>query len=332
MKKYTTITVLLINLISRSAIAGHDYNFLNTSVIAGTLEIEAGYSHDNTLNPSSKHSAATLNLQYDASINKAISTHVTLLQEDDTSPEFDEALITIDMANGFTLTAGKLYLAFGNHESNMISDSLPLELSEARETAVQIDHIKDSLTTSLYFFKADALKNNSNESINNIGFNIESNKNKSKLGFSYRNNITNSTLISESIATSPALVSYVPGASVYANVLFAQTSLFFEYVSALNEFDSSTLTFNFNKAQPASVNFELGLNTARSVIGIAFQASRESLSLGLPESRLLLSYNINSMKNRSLIFEFSQQKDYSVTNGGSGNATTAFTAQFVMTF
>ena len=342
MNKYPTIsaTILFTCLSTLPALSNASRldNFIKSTVISGNIELEAVYSDDYAGDNSSDLALATAELTINSEVSKKILTHFLLLHEDGASLEVDEASISFRIKKPVTLTAGRLYLPFGNYETNMISDSLPLELSEARETAIQLEYEKDAITASFYLFDGDVSENNTNDTIENMGFNIAYYTIPLTVGLSYINNLSDSNLITESITSTPSVVSYTPGLSVYATTVIDKTSVFFEYVSALDEFNAADLTFKGTGAKPATANLEIGFRTGKSIFSAAFQSSTEAVNLGLPESRLLLSYTMKVKQDKSLTrgysfaFELASDTDYSLADGGTGNKASTLTAQLAFTF
>lgn len=305
--------------------------FIENSVIEGAIEIEAGFLNDYAGESSSDIAVATVELIIDSTINEKITTHILLLhEEDETSLEVDEASISINVDKGFNITAGQLYLPFGNYETNMISDSLPLEFAEARETAIQLDYETGPVSSSFYIFNGDVLENGADDSIASMGLNIAYATDDMTIGFSYTNNLTDGDLITDTTGT--VIDAYVSGMSVYATASFGKTSVFVEHISAIDAFDAADLTFNATGAKPTATNLEAGFELNDAVIAVAFQASSEAVDLGLPETRLLLSYSMEIMKETSLAFELASDSDYSVADGGSGEKASALTAQLAIAF
>lgn len=122
----------------------------------GLLEVEA-FVEDNEADEtnSSDITLATVELAFDARVNDRVRTHVLFLwEEDETDPiALDEGTIIIDLAEGVSLTAGKMYLPFGVFESHFISDPLTLELGETNETAVLISYEAGPLGLSAGVFR-----------------------------------------------------------------------------------------------------------------------------------------------------------------------------------
>lgn len=307
-------------------------NFIKNTEINGNIELEASFSEDYAGATTSDFTLATAEISIYSEITKQISTNFLLLDEKGTPLEVDEAFINIKIKKPITLTAGRLYIPFGNYETNMISDSLPLEIGEARETTIQLEYEKKALTASFYIFDGNVQENGASSTIEKMGFNIAYYTTPLTIGLSYINDLADSNLINESITTDQSVVSYTPGISIYATAVFDKTSVFFEYISALEEFNMTDLAFNSTGAKPAAINLEIGYKTAKSIYAAALQSSTEAIALDLPETRLLLSYTMKIQKklslkdNYTLAFELASDANY------SGDKASAFTAQLAVAF
>jgi len=304
--------------------------FISNAVVEAAIEIEAGFSNNYADENTSDITVATIELVIDSKINDKISVHILLLhEEDETTLEVDEASISFDLENGYSLMAGQLYLPLGNYETNMISNSLPHEFSEVRETAIQLDITSGAFTSSFYVFNGDVLENGANDSIESMGFNIAYTTDSSTFGFSFINNLSDGDLITDVISTT---VSYVSGISIYATTTFGQTSVFFEYISAMDEFDVADLSISTTNQKPSTLNLELGFELKDAVFAVAYQTSSEAVDFELPETRFLVSYSMNLMKNTSLAFELTSDTNYSIADGGTGENASALTTQLAIAF
>lgn len=320
MKTQATALAILIasTLSSTPTLAESTINkFINNTSMEGVIEIEAGFSDDFSGASSSQIEVATVELVFDSKINKNISSHILLLHEADTALEVDEASISIDISNGTTVTAGQLYLPFGNYETNMISDSLPHEFSEVRETAIQLDYEVGAISSSVYLFNGSVLETGADESIDSFGFNLAYEADNVTVGMSYTNNLTDGDLITDSITDPTAVTSYTAGLSIYSTASLGSTSVFFEYVTALDEMIASDLSNSTVNAEPSTINLEVGFELKDAMFAIAYQTTDEAAAFDLPESRLMLSYSMDVMKDTSLAFEIASDTDYADENASA---------------
>lgn len=107
-------------------------------VTAGAVvEVEGSYQHQDG-NDESALKLSTFELGLDAKLMPGVSGAASLLwEEDDTEPvDLDTAFINLGGMERIpvTFSAGRMYLPFGSYNSLMVSDPLPLELGETRET------------------------------------------------------------------------------------------------------------------------------------------------------------------------------------------------------
>ena len=202
-------------------------NWADRVQVSGVVEVEAGAVDDSSVD-SSDIATATVQLGIEATINDGVTGHVLLLHEEDDTPlEVDEGSITVSL-NGqgsVYLTAGQMYVPFGNFESHMVSDPLTLELGETRQSILQVGFDNNGLYGSAYLFNGTTIENGGDDSVENFGANVgyvmESDSLNIDLGASYISNIADSFGIMDNLPTTGddinALDSYVDGFAIYAS-------------------------------------------------------------------------------------------------------------------
>ena len=335
MNKTTALpmTALISGIFSATAIAepGAGDWVKNTSM-RGLVEVEASYADDYAGDSSSDIVIAKAKLFFDAVINERITANMVLLHEEDDTPlGIDEAMITVDLGDGLTLIAGQMFLPFGNYETNMVSDTLAHTFSENIETTLRLDYTSGAMASSFYVFNGDSvLETGADETVASMGLNIMYATDGMTAGISYTSNLTDGFLISDNLATSGVVSSYIAGMSIYATKSYDRASVFFEYISALDDFAASDLANG--AAKPSAMNLEAGYSLGDAVIAIAYQASREAVDLGLPETRIMLGYSMDIMKDTSLSFEVASDSDYDLADNGTGETATSITAQLAVEF
>lgn len=220
----------------------------------------------------------TFELDIDASAGDWTSAHILFLYEDDDDDNLnvDEAFITFANADvtPFYVTAGRMYVPFGNFDTNMISDPVTLNLAETREDTVQVGFEADNgFYGSVYVFNGDADKakgsysETDNNTIDNYGLNLGYTMEKDNfsldVGAAYINNIATSDKLQDIVddnslcAGDGCVKDYVGGLSAYAIANYGQFSLIGEYVTAIDDFKSSELTaINNKKLKPVAWNLE----------------------------------------------------------------------------
>ncbi len=312
--------------------------------LSGLVEVEAS-AVDSPDGDESDVVLATVELGIDAQINEWVSAHVLVLfEEDDTDPpEIDEGVVSIANAavTPFYLNAGRMYLPFGNYESNMVSDPLTLEIGEIRESAVQVGFESAGFYGSLFIFNGDT-KEQGDDEIDQFGLNIgfaqesENGGLSYDMGLSYINNIADSDALQDAVMDADNLSDQVAGVGAHLIVNAGDFTLIGEYLGASESFEDGDLDFRGRGAEPESWNLELGYHFTMgdwdSTFAIAWQETDEALALELPERRLVAALSMEIFANTSLSLEWANDEDYDLADGGTGDDTDTFTAQLAVEF
>lgn len=235
------------------------------------LEIEA-FQEKSAGRSAGDLTLAAAELTLDAEITKDISAHVGLLWEEDGTEEnnLDEAYIIWGATGEIPcyLSAGKMYLPFGNFESAFISDPLTLELAEIRESAALSGYKNDFVAACAGVFNGDA---NDDSKLENIVVSVSVTPTKNiTLGAYWISDLLESDGL-EGIAT--ALPSYekATGAGGFLNARLGPLAFNAEYVTALSDIDTGA-----GDIQPAAFNIEASLPVSeKTTVGVKFEGSDE---------------------------------------------------------
>ncbi|MCU7930159.1 MAG: LbtU family siderophore porin [Candidatus Thiodiazotropha sp. (ex Codakia rugifera)] len=317
------------------------FNYLNLS---GLVEVEAAY----TTTPDTHASdvaLTTVELGIDAQVTPWVNAHGLILFEEGVtdSSEIDEGIITLENRDlsPLSLAVGRMYIPFGNFDSFAVTDPLTLEIGETRETALQAGYISDGFYSSLFLFNGDT-KDSDSESIELFGLNLglasdhETSDFNYEIGLSWINSLADSDNLQESVTDPNNLAKKVPGFSIHAIIHNGPFSLIGEYLTASKSFNATDLVFNKSGAKPAAFNLEAGYAfklTGREVsFALAWQGTEEALTLDLPETRYLAALAVDIYKYTILGFEYAHDKNYGVSDGGSGDYSDTFTAQLAVVF
>ena len=310
-------------------------------IVTGLIEVEASYVDQAD---EIDIALATAELGIDAQVTPWVNGHILFLYEDGMdSPEVDEAMITIanEDERPWSLAAGRMYIPFGNYDSNMISDPLTLEIGETREEAVQLGYVSGNFY-SLVFAYNGSTGTAANSAIDQFGFNLGLSHEQTdkhlgySSGVSWINNLADSDSIQAVITDPGNLHKKVPGISAYAKLNTGSWIFIAEYLAALESFDAADLAFSTQGAKPQSYNLEAAyqfdLAGKASLVGVAWQQSKQALALDLPEIRYLATMSVEIYKYSSLSLEYAHDEDYAVSGGGSGENNDVFTAQLAVVF
>jgi len=311
--------------------------------VSGVVEVEASGGRATDGSANSDITLATVEIGIDTAITDHVSTHILLLhEEDDTNLEIDEGTITLSQLGGLPIemTAGQMYIPFGNFESHMVSDPLTLEIGETRESVVQFNSKAGNAYGAVYSFKGATRHADESDRVKgfgaNIGFSVEHEHFNLDTGISYISNMAETDTIEGAVADPANLTDSPSGIGLHAIVRKGPLTVIAEYIGANDGFDAADLAFNANKAEPAAYNVEAGYELSifgkEATIAVAAQGTSEAQALDLPESRLLGGVSINLREQTSLSFEWASSDDYDTADGGSGLSTDMYTAQIAVEF
>lgn len=310
--------------------------------ISGLVEVEAGFSKDYDDDNTSDITLATAALDIDINLHRYVAAHLMFLwEEDDTEPvDLDEGYIVIGNTESFPLflQTGKLYVPFGNFESNMISDPLTLEIGETRETAVVIGVEYNGLHVSTYAFNGDIDKSDDDDQIKcfglNAGYIFANELFGIDVGAGWINSLSDSDTLEEILPSE--IEDYVAGITAHAIFSWQGFQLAGEYLGATDNFEVAELEFKNKGAEPKAWNIELGytfeIADHETVLALAYQKTDEALALELPEERYLACAGMGLIDGLSLAVEYAHDKDYDKKDGGTGNHADTFTMQLSLEF
>ena len=315
----TTMTCL-----SPIAAADDEVPWYKTLSVEGLVEFEA-FTLDSDNGDESDADLATVELHFSADINDSVGAYVSfLIEAPDHDFELDEAGIEFDLET-WSINLGKQYVPFGAYESFMISDPLTLEIGETNEEAALFGFGSDALGASIYLFDGDVDETGSDDSIDNFGLSLTAETDGIVFGLDYINSLADSDGIGDALAGT-TIADYPAGYAVYAVGTFGAFTVIGEAVAANDEF-----MLGGAMIEPSAYNVEFGyeFETAGmpSAVAIAFQGTDEAVGLELPETAILVSYGFEPYENVGVTFEYQNQEDYEVGDGGTGNDADIFTIQ-----
>jgi len=315
----------------------HDNGIIKSLEVSGAVEVEAFSTHADggaqLKEDGSDIEAVTLEIGLDAQITDWVGAHILLLHEeggnaDNQDISVDEVSITLANADvtPFFLTLGRIYVPFGNYESNHVSDPLTLEIGETSDTVVQIGFESGAFSGSVYVFNGDT-ETNDHSQIEQIGANIawamESDTMNLALGLDWINQIGESDTLGSALLNANTLEDKIGGVAVYAVLGLGDWQLIGEYVTATESFQANELSHNGSGAKPEAFNLEVayGMNLfgRDATIALAYQETDEALALSLPESVYLFTVSVDVFDNTSLSFEWRHENEYDSGDVGIGN-------------
>ena len=313
-------------------------DWFNSVEIGGVVEFEGSYEDPDDGDSSSDFVIATAELGIAAQVNDWVGSEITLLyEEDDTDLEVDVAIISIANPEGpWGIVAGQQYVPFGTFETTMISDPLTLELGETRETAVLAGLEMDGFIGGVYVFNGD--KDDGDDDVNDygavLGYSQESDDMSFGVNVGYISNIGDADGFDDFLGDE--IEDDVEGFTASAMLTPGPFTFIAEYTAAMDDFDSTDLSFKGNGAEPEAFNIEAAygfmLAGKETTVAIGYQETDEAVALELPEERIRAGVSVGILENTTLSFEWARDDNYSVSDGGSGGDTDIITGQLAVEF
>ena len=230
---------------------------------------------------------------------------------------------------------GRMGVAFGVYESNMITDPLTKEIGDTADDAVQVELDLSGVTAAAFMFKGENDREG-NDRIEDfgaaVGWAMEVDRVSVGFNLSWINDIGESDTL-EGTETKGA--DMVPGGAASAILSVGGATVIGEYVTALEDFSAAELAFNGAAARPSAAGLEAayGFEVAGTEVTVAtaWQSTGEAAGL-LPESRFLVGTSIGIAEGLSLSLEWARERDYDTGDGGSGETTDTATAVLAAEF
>lgn len=251
------------------------------------------------------------------------------------------------------ITAGQMYVPFGNYASFAVTDPLTKTMARTNQRAVLLGLEKSGFYAQAYTFKGPS--NVSAPGINqgglNGGFKYAGPKLTADVGAGYILNMADSggmqnTGVGPSYTipqmgfqgfgvppnlnpdiipstSNEFLYNRVPGVDLHGTLMYGPITLIGEYVGATKSFNSINLSFNGGGAQPKAMQLE-GVYAFNFVqrptnISLSYDQSWQALGLNLPQNSIIGALNISIWKDTVESIEFRHDINYSSNDTSSGN-------------
>ncbi len=293
--------------------------WLDRIALSGLVEVEAGYVDidpaEGADEDESDIAVSTVELGIDAKIVKHVSGRVLFLYENGEDIAIDEAFVTISGEDKVPLfvSAGEMYVPFGNFESQMISDPFTLEIAETREAAVLAGFEAGGLAGSVFVFNGDVEEADDDNHIDNFGANLayatESDAFKLAVGLSYINNLTDADSWEDMIDEEGlSLDEYASGLGGYAVLVAGPLNFIGEYIVALDDIEWSDAEGTSIKEDRISAwnleaGYEFPIGERVVKIALAYQGTDDAWNR-LPENRYMGLVGAEVFEYTSLALEY----------------------------
>lgn len=312
----------------------------------GLVELEAFTSEGYGGESASDVVVSAVELDLHALVNDWARGHILLLWEEDASAniEVDEAVVFLGNPEKlpFFINVGKMYVPFGTYGTYLIQDPLTLEIGESNETALQAGVEYNDFFGTIYVFNGDMDEKGGNDSISNfgtsMGYGFAGQATILQVSLDFISNLADSDMLTDTLQGMgvSAVVDHVAGIGAHLQVQHGPFTLYTEYITALEEFDAAELAFQGQGAEPSAWHAELAYTreilNRETDFALSYQGTRESVNLGLPESRYMAGINIALNGHFFLAFEYVHDEDYAAAEGGTGESLDMFTTQLAFEF
>ena len=312
---------------------------------SGLVEIELGFENDFYDDDSSDITLATVEFGIEAVLADWAVANLVLLWEEDDTEELVIDVGTITFGNlekcPFYLSVGKMYVPFGNFESNMISDPLTLEIAETRESALQIGFEHSGFYGSMYVFNGDIDEDGEDNEIEcfgaNAGYALENDDISLDIGIGWINNMLDSDGFGDLIEDAGlALEDYAGGFCFHAILNTGPFTIIGEYIGGTDDPEFGPAGGPFVEVDAIEAwNIELGYTieiiNKETTFAIAYQGTDECGSV-LPEERYMASVGMALGEYVGVALEYAHDEDYDESDGGTDDDADIITMQIAVEF
>ncbi len=251
---------------------------------------------------------------------------------------------------------GKSFQDFSRYEIHPITASLTQVMSETLATSLKLGFIADGFNGGVYVFNDPMGKIGSNTTPTNYGVSVGYDMNNDQFGWdigaAYLYNLIGANDVAYSVNNFTGGAGYnsrVGGAALYGDVNYGPFMLAARYTQATQQFNVLDLTKNGRAdltaasvvlgtagtavtptaaatgAKPWAAGIQAGygfdaFGKSQNVY-LGYQTARQAAGLNLPESRWLVGYGVDILKDTLLAAEWDHDMAFSTGNGGSGNNT-----------
>ncbi len=318
--------------------------------LSGSIEGDYKLGKDKVGDSSSEFVLDTVELIMDIKVvDWATGKIVIDYDGDDEDFYLDEANITLGKTEEypFFLTAGKVYVPFGDFSTNMIQDPLTQTLGEINPKGVIVGYEGNGLTATVFSYNGmnenEDTANSDNDTINGFGaslaYSYEEEDKGFNAGIAWVNNIADSSTITDYIEETAGLGSIsdqVGGLNLNIGGKYQAFSAIAEYTAALDSFAATELSFGLHGAEPKALNTELAYTTSiankETLFAIGYQKSWEAYALDLPEQRYITTAAMKVFDGTTVMLEYYIDKFYDEDPDATKDSGYGFTTRLKYEF
>ncbi|MBP20043.1 MAG: hypothetical protein CMQ21_14265 [Gammaproteobacteria bacterium] len=293
---------------------------------SGVMEIEASYTDSTEWGDDDSSSdliLATAQPGVDVALVDKVSLHfVSFYKEGDIDFDMHEGYIQLQNpgAEDINLKLGKMYLPFEQLETNLVNDTLGLELVSPdesigfRERAALVSWSTGDLTLEGYVFNGNA---NEDDNLSDFGMSFGYGNEAFNIGVDYLSNVADSAMIVDALDENQGVVPEgdLNAISINGMAQLGAATLLAEYIQ-IDDLDE--IGYQVDDA-PTFAQLDLGYDLGNGwSLALAYQLTDEGAVLGMPESRITAGVATSIYDGIVAVsLELWHDEDYDENDGGT---------------
>lgn len=240
----------------------------------------------------------------------------------------------------YYLSAGQMYVPFGQYSSFMVSSPLTSIVGKTQVIATAVGYAPQEdtgLYGTLFGYNSDTNLDNTAAGGGNLVFTYGGGDTSGNLGVSLISNIADSTGMQNTggssgqfggfgVDSSTEAVSQVPGYDIHGVFNTGPFTFIGEFVSATEAFDTSALSFNGSGAQPMALQGEAAytfkMMNKPSALAVGYGWSGQALGLQIPQQSFSTTLNISWWRDTLFQLEYKHDLNYAASDYAAGIGST----------
>ena len=246
----------------------------------------------------------------------------------------NRAFIAVGNLGQFPLytSIGQVYVPFGRYSSRMVTTPVTQTLGRTRARTLTLGYQQTGnnvFHAEVYGFRgltnSLSCDNKNNEWGTGIGYRFNNGGRVSgEVGAGYISNLADSQGVQGTVFLNTENLRHrVPALNVYGALTINPVVFLAEYVGAVRSFDVNDVSFIKQGARPTAFHTEASYtfktSSKHSSIGVGYGRTSQALTLGLPQVRYSVFYNINIWRDTNLALEYRHDVNYSVSTISTGS-------------
>lgn len=322
-------------------------------MLSGTLQPMATYSKPYSGSASGNMTLDAAELDVTAIVNPWVEGLISFVYSSappaqggdvtaNSSVSVDKAFVNIGNLDKTPLymTAGQVYVPFGQYSSNMISAPLTMIVGRTQVRAAMFGYAPtedNGFFGTVFTYNSNTTEGNSGSGGANLVYQFGNDDINGNFGGSWISNIADSGGMQDTGAgggqfggfgtdSSTEAVYQVPGYDFHGVFNAGPYSFLGEFVSSAKDFGASALSYNGSGAMPMAVNAEAARTFKflhkPATVALGYGWSGQSLALQIPQQRLVAAFNVSWWRDTIESLEYRHDMDYSSASyaGGIGSS------------